>query len=55
MVDQPNLGNEQEQQQEQSAGAANAAQANVTSGGLDYSVDFIWGSDQDQYVTKEEE
>ncbi|MFC4101779.1 hypothetical protein [Paenibacillus xanthanilyticus] len=49
--------NEQAQEQEEQQAAPNAAATfapeNKT-GKMDYSVDFIWGSDQDQYVNPDE-
>lgn len=54
MADQWNeQGQEQEEQQEAPSNAATYAPVNNT-GGMDYSVDFIWGSDQDQYMNPEE-
>lgn len=44
----------EEQREEPDAPSASATYAPENkSGGMDYSVDFIWGSDQDQYVQPE--
>ncbi|MFB9328548.1 hypothetical protein ACFFSY_21655 [Paenibacillus aurantiacus] len=54
MTDQWNEQAEQQEELQQHTTAAETNQVVNKSGGMDYSVDFIWGSDQDQYVNPEE-